>query len=152
MMYVVMENLRGAQPAPLPVRRPACMTAKLHEWRKVDDRIIKLTDVHQREVRRVARLRDQLVDGVLHAERLVELPGDSRERTVGRFVRRPARHVDADGELEGLSGELGRLVGHLGLYALDIELARSPGQMLAYVAPRDIGEGGRRTMNEEGRT
>ena len=73
---------------------------------------ITLTDIHQREVGRVARLRDELVHRVFNAQRLVQLPRDGRQRTVRGLISSAAGHVDSDRESERLSGELCGLVRH----------------------------------------
>ena len=87
--------------------------------------VATLTRIHQPKVRWVACLRDELVDGILHAQRLVEFTRDHVQRAVSRFVRRVARQVDAECEAERLVSQLGRFI-RKPLRTLDLDLARRP--------------------------
>ena len=52
-----------------------------------------LTYEHARQICGIRRFSDKIIHGILGAERPVELARDGGKRTVCRFVRRTAAHV-----------------------------------------------------------
>ena len=82
--------------------------------------------INRRQIHHVRRLRNEFVDRVLHAQGLVELARDARQRTVRSFISGPARQVECNeskaGRIPGYSIGLGGVI----LDFLDFELARGP--------------------------
>lgn len=106
--------------------------------------------INRRQVHDISRLRNEFIDGVLHAQRLVELDRDACQRTVCSFISGPARQVESDeskaGRIPGYTG--GRLGGAV-LDFFDFEFARGPlgAGVSQSVSQSSEGNARRRTRN-----
>lgn len=78
--------------------------------------------INRRQVHHICCLRNEFVDCILHAQCLVKLACDTRQRTVRSFVCRPARQVECDksqtGRIPGYPSRLGGAV--LNLFYLEL--------------------------------
>ena len=82
--------------------------------------------INSRQVHDIRCLRNEFIDRILHAQRLVELARNARQRTIRRFIRRPALQIESDGAEAGcITYDAGRLGGVV-LDFFDFELARGP--------------------------